>query len=503
MTVVGEASIVVDADTRPFDKNLRADVTKSATGVGSIIKGVLGAAFIQEGARAGLDLLKSSVAGAREANAVAAQVAQVIKTTGGAANVTAKQIDDLANRISRKTGIDDEQIASASAMLLTFTNIRNEAGKGNDIFNQSTAILADMSKVFKTDASGAAIQLGKALNDPIQGITALSRVGVKFTPQMKEQIKLLVEHGKVAEAQKIILHELNVEFGGQAEAQATAADKLKVTIGNLQEEIGNGLIPIIDKVGGFLADKLPVAIDWTKQKLGELWTALQPVRDYIANTLIPALQRAADEIFPRIQSAIDRVGAAFRDNRPQMEELGRAIQTITPYVVELGKLFEIMVVDQIAGLIDGFVRLGGAVVAIWDGIVDVIRNSVNKIIDAYNALPLHKDVNHVTFGLTPRTATAINEGSSRQGHNRAAGGPTYPYTTHLVGEHGPELLTMGSRGGYITPNSRLGGNTFNVSVNFSGALPTDGQAYAVGQAVGRGAQAEWDRAEARRSARTI
>ena len=47
---------------------------------------------------------------------------------------------------------------------------------------------------------------------------------------------------------------------------------------------------------------------------------------------------------------------------------------------------------------------------------------------------------------------------------RAMGGPVSA-GTYLVGERGPELLTLGSgQSGYVTPNSALGGNTINVTV---------------------------------------
>jgi hypothetical protein len=46
---------------------------------------------------------------------------------------------------------------------------------------------------------------------------------------------------------------------------------------------------------------------------------------------------------------------------------------------------------------------------------------------------------------------------------RASGGPVYAGQSYLVGEQGPELLTMGSNG-YVTANRNLGGNiTINVS----------------------------------------
>jgi hypothetical protein len=69
----------------------------------------------------------------------------VLKSTGDAANVTAGHIGDLATAISNKVGIDDEEIQSNENMLLTFTNVRNEVGKGNDIFDQATKTVTDMS----------------------------------------------------------------------------------------------------------------------------------------------------------------------------------------------------------------------------------------------------------------------------------------------------------------------------------------------------------------------
>jgi hypothetical protein len=163
---------------------------------------------IAAGALLGAGLIegfKSLYQAADESRKIAALTTQVIKSTGGAAGVSAKQVGDLAGAIAKKTGVDDEAIQSGQNLLLTFTNVKNVVGSGNDIFNQATKIMTDMSVALGTDASGSAIQLGKALNDPIKGVTALQRVGVSFTASQKEQIKTLVETGDTLGAQKIIL----------------------------------------------------------------------------------------------------------------------------------------------------------------------------------------------------------------------------------------------------------------------------------------------------------
>lgn len=167
------------------------------------------------------------------------------------------------------------------------TNIRNEVGKGNDIFDQATKAALDMSVAMGTDMQGAVIQVGKALNDPIKGITALTRVGVTFTEQQKDQIKALVESGKSMEAQKLILAELNKEFGGSAVAQgntfAGMINKIKNSFEEVAEKIAGKLMPHLKTFAGFIgkifkADSftagLKVAIDGIKNLGADLMGAI-------------------------------------------------------------------------------------------------------------------------------------------------------------------------------------------------------------------------------------
>jgi phage-related protein len=214
-----------------------------------------------KGVEAVVGLFKGAMSEAKEAQVVGKQTEAVLKSTGGAAGVTAKQVGDLATSLSNKAAVDDELVQSGENVLLTFTKVRNEAGKGNDIFNQGTSIALDMSKALGTDLQGSVIQVGKALNDPIKGITALQRVGVSFTEDQKKQIKTLTESGHTLEAQKLILKELNTEFGGSAEAQATAGDRLKVVWNNVQETIGTKVMPIVASLSEWLAGVLPGAAD--------------------------------------------------------------------------------------------------------------------------------------------------------------------------------------------------------------------------------------------------
>lgn len=159
-----------------------------------------------------VSLLKDSTLAAEVYNSALAKTKQQIKTTGGASGKTAKQLAKMADSMEMKLGIDETEILDTQNVLLTFTKV---AGKE---FDKATGLAFDMSSVLGGDAKSAALQLGKALNDPVKGMSSLSRAGVQFTDQQKEQVKAMVAAGDVTGAQGVILKELQTEFGGTAGA---------------------------------------------------------------------------------------------------------------------------------------------------------------------------------------------------------------------------------------------------------------------------------------------
>lgn len=172
-----------------------------------------------------------------------AQITQAIKQTGNAAKVSKEEITALATELQKLSGVGDEIILrEVFGQLLTFTNITTEN------FKRAAATALDLSAVIGTDLTSQTIQLGKALNDPIEGLGALRRVGIQFTDQQELTIKNLVNQNQLFKAQSLILDEINRQYGGQAAALASADGgftKLNVTISEIKEEIGKRLIPIL------------------------------------------------------------------------------------------------------------------------------------------------------------------------------------------------------------------------------------------------------------------
>lgn len=154
------------------------------------------------------------------------QLETVLTSTGGAAGRTAEQMQAYAASLQATTTFGDEAIIAAQAMLATFTDIQGVN------FDETVSTILDVSQALGQDLKSSTIQLGKALNDPVKGLSALSRVGVSFTDEQKELIKSLDETGQKAEAQRVILAELRKEFGGSAAAA-------KDTLGGALTSLGN------------------------------------------------------------------------------------------------------------------------------------------------------------------------------------------------------------------------------------------------------------------------
>jgi phage host-nuclease inhibitor protein Gam len=286
------------------------------------------------GAAAGIGIATIAIAGfvneAAAAQQVQAQTNAVLASTKGIAGVTAEQVNFLATALSRVTGADDEAIQSGQNMLLTFTRI------GKEVFPQATEAILDMATGMNGGAipsaeqlSQTAIQVGKALNDPIAGVTALQRVGVKLTEAQKDQIGSFMAVNDIAGAQKIILKELQTEFGGSARAAGeTFAGKmaiLGVQIGNVKETLGNAFLPVLTlaatALGNFLADH-QADIERFAQLLGEkVADAIREVGDFILNKLVPAAQ----DLWPKIQHVADKamtLADTLKDNLlPPLKEV--------------------------------------------------------------------------------------------------------------------------------------------------------------------------------------
>lgn len=228
----------------------------------------------------------------KQAKAIA-QVNQGLKTTGGLVGFTTEQLQAQASALQSNSLFGDEVILKdATAQLLTFTNIAGEQ------FSRTQLAALDLATRLDGDLKSASIQLGKALNDPIANLSALSRSGIQFSAAQKSTIKALAETNRLADAQTIILDELEKQYGGSAKAAAEAGlgplTQLKNILGDITEDFG-GII--LEGIKPFIASVKEIAVGFqnvspeTKKFIvivGGVAAAIGPLLA-LAGTILPAI----------------------------------------------------------------------------------------------------------------------------------------------------------------------------------------------------------------------
>jgi hypothetical protein len=197
---------------------------------------------------------KGWVAEAEAGRQSSARLSQVFAQMGDASGKAAADAEAYASSLSKSIGVDDDVIKATQAKLATFSALSSEVGRTSGMFDRATQAAHDMAAAGFGEASGNAVQLGKALQDPIKGITALAKSGVTFTQVEKDKIKALVASGKSLEAQQIIMKAVETQVGGVAAATVTSSAKMETAWGATQEALGTALLPVVDKAADLFSD---------------------------------------------------------------------------------------------------------------------------------------------------------------------------------------------------------------------------------------------------------
>jgi hypothetical protein len=300
--------IAAENSTKTAFNAIKADLKSVTAGIGSMKTAFLGIGA----ATAGLYAIGRALGAVTDAAMVQrdaeTKVAAVIKATGGAAGYSLKELQKMASGFQELTTFGDEAILTGQSILLTFKNI------GGDIFKRTTAAALDMSTVMKTDLKSSMVLLGKAINDPVAGLSALTRVGVTFTEQQKEEIKAMMEVNNIAGAQALVLKELESEFGGAAEAAGGPFQKAMAQLSNVWGDL-------LEEIGFAITDNEAFVI------------GLQVLKDYLVE-LIPlvgeAVQRFLAWIGPveTLRARID----AFTDRAKSLLDVLKTINKYSQFV---------------------------------------------------------------------------------------------------------------------------------------------------------------------------
>lgn len=294
------------------------------------------------------------------------QLEAVLQSTKSAAGLTKQEMLDMASSFQKVTTYADETVLSAQNVLLTFTGIKGP------IVKDATQAVLDMSTALGQDLQSSAIQVGKALQDPILGVTALRRVGVNFNETQIEMIKGMVESGKTMEAQKFILQELSTEFGGSAsKAAETFGGKmlqLQNAVGELQETIGSALI---EAIMPFITQ----LTEWAqKPETQDKITAIAKAIAEMVKQLAPVIAQVLPVFFKLLQDIVLIFGEWWSWMNKAAEALGTVIFKIMTFI------------DWIKGAIDWVGQLIEKIKELWREMaanpIQTFNKGVDKVLGA-------------------------------------------------------------------------------------------------------------------------
>lgn len=291
----GNMIVTLVAQTKKFSDNLKKAGNDSLT-FGGVVKmgmnmalgaitGIAGALilFLPNFIKMGEEARKSEL---RLAN-----IAKQMGLFGDSTTQVTKRLSKYAEAISFATGVDDELVRSAESILLTFKEVGKSADKVGGSFDRATMAAVDLAAAGFGDVESNAKQLGKALQDPINGLTALRRAGVTFTQGEQEQIKYLVEHNNLLGAQEMVLAAIEKQVGGTATATASATDKMAARFESVAETLSGALLPAVDDISKSMADWLDSPAG--KKAIDEL---AQSFKDFGAWIASPEGKKQVDDL---------------------------------------------------------------------------------------------------------------------------------------------------------------------------------------------------------------
>jgi len=414
--------------------------SKKLAGIGAAIAGAFAVGAI-------INFGKESILAAEQVAKANARIENIAKSMDVFGTQTKQVTDRLikyaeANEMVLAT--DAEVIKGTQAKLLTFSELAVTADKAGGAFDRATAAAIDMAAAGFGEAEQNAVQLGKALQDPINGITALRRSGIAFTESQQDLIQSLVESNKMLEAQDLVLKAIEQQVGGTAAATATASQKMKLAFDNVKETVGAALLPVFEK----LVEKLIPLVDKIAPVLAQIFEALSPIIDVLVEASLPLID------------AILQLVVAFT---PLIPIIAQLIELLLPPLIQIiTELVEIITSnpDLMGDTTKSFQVLAA--------VIEPIRWTLQAIADILDAISNKSPKLDALEARVRMTQTAVNPFNlGRQSYQGNWGVPQLAEGGVIQPRPGGTLVNVGEAGQAeaVIPLSKMGSMGTTVVIN--------------------------------------
>lgn len=364
-----------------FDDKGIKQATKAFDGIGSSLGklgGVIATAF---SVTAISNFTKDAIAGAEAAEIASRRLGQVADSMGIFGDQTSavvKRLNEYAEANEFNLAVDADVIKATQAKLLTFKELAQTATDTGGAFDRATAAAVDLAAAGFGSAESNAVQLGKALNDPIKGITALTRSGITFTTAERDKIKALTESGQILEAQNMILGAIETQVGGTAQATASASERINLAFNAVKDGVGFALLPAFEELSLAI---VPIAEE-VAPSLGEAFKGLTPIFSSVAE-LLPMLVEAILPIVPAFTKVVEILAELALQIFPV---LIRIIEALMPVISSLIPIIGELLIDLIEPLAPALIEILNAFTPLIPVIIELIRAFLPLIQDVLPVL---------------------------------------------------------------------------------------------------------------------
>jgi hypothetical protein len=397
---------------------------------GFVLKKSLIPATAALGAFAGF--MVNAAKGAEEARQANQRLGNVLDSMGfGEAT---DRVTAYAESLEKTIAVDADVIKATQTKLATFGALTKSVGKAGGAFDRATLAALDLAAAGFGTAEGNAVQLGKALENPIKGLASLAKSGVSFTDAEKEKIKALTESGRLLEAQDMILKAVEKQVGGTAKESASSFEKLKFAVMGVADTFGDLLLPAMDAL-------VPIAAAISK------WA-----------TENPELMKKISIAFVGFTAAVIALNIAMSLNPFVLIAIGigALIGLLAAAYIKFENFRKI--VDAVFGAIKFYIN--NVTIPAVQAMVSVFKTAFNAIAAIWN-----NTVGKLSFEIPKWVPGLGGKGFSvPKIPMLAAGGIVTSPTLAMIGEAGPEAVIPLNRMGQMG-----GGN--NVTINVTSADP--------------------------------
>lgn len=228
--------------------------------------GQLGAEFAKAGIEKVGQFFSSAIESAQEGEISTIRLSTAIGKLGSNTKITVDEAADLADKLADLSGRSSDTEKAAEAIILGFRHINT------NIFPRTMQLTNDLAAGMGSDLPTAAETLGKALENPKDGLGALSRAGITFTDGQAAMIAKLQDSGKLLQAQGMILDQVQSKYGGLSDILGGTLTGRLTALSNKWDDfkgkLGESFSPAIAKI----IDALILELDSLIKELDRLST---------------------------------------------------------------------------------------------------------------------------------------------------------------------------------------------------------------------------------------